>query len=210
MFAAPQAGAIRAVDGIDLTIRRGETLGLVGESGCGKSTVGRLLLRLLRPSAGSIRFGGVDIATLEGAALRAVRSRAQMIFQDPFGSLNPRMRVSESDQRTAAHRQAHAPEPDLRARALDLMQSVGPGRAPRRSLSARVLRRPAPAHRHRPRAGARARADRRRRAGLGARRVDPGAGDQPDAGPAGALRPDLPVHLARPGRGAPHRATASR
>jgi peptide/nickel transport system ATP-binding protein len=86
---------VRAVDGVSLAIAPGRTLALVGESGCGKTTVGKALLQLLKPSAGSVRLGGSELVGLAGRRLRAARRHMQMVFQDPFASLNPRLRVGE-------------------------------------------------------------------------------------------------------------------
>jgi oligopeptide transport system ATP-binding protein len=94
-FITPEGAALRAVEDVSFTLERGEALGLVGESGCGKSTTGRLILRLIEPSAGEIAFAGTELTRLSPDEMRARRQELQIIFQDPYGSLDPRMTVAE-------------------------------------------------------------------------------------------------------------------
>jgi oligopeptide transport system ATP-binding protein len=119
-----RTGAVKAVDGVSFDIRAGETLGLVGESGCGKSTVGRALLRLYEPTSGSVVIGGEDIATLSPAALRAKRPMMQMVFQDPQASLNPRMTV-QAIISEPLDEQSDWDRDRKQARVLELMDQVG-------------------------------------------------------------------------------------
>ncbi|HEY3109623.1 MAG TPA: ATP-binding cassette domain-containing protein, partial [Chloroflexota bacterium] len=118
------SGWVRAVDDVSLAIRRGETVGLVGESGCGKTTVGRAIVQLHRPTAGQIFFDGQELGQLGAEALRRTRRHFQMVFQDPYASLNPRLTVAEIvGEPLVVH--GYGTRPARRARVAELLELVG-------------------------------------------------------------------------------------
>ena len=116
-----------AVDGVSFSVARGETLGIVGESGCGKTTLARMLLRLIEPDAGEIRFRSEDWLAASGATLRALRRRMQMVFQDPVASLNPRMRVGEIVGEPLAIHEPGSTRAKRRESAIEILEAVGIG-----------------------------------------------------------------------------------
>jgi len=117
---------VRAVDGVSFAVAPGETLGLVGESGCGKSTVGRAILRLIEPDAGRVTLDGTDVLALGARELRMLRRRMQIVFQDPYGSLNPRMTVRQMlAEPLVIHRLAPGGSPDVARRVAALLEEVG-------------------------------------------------------------------------------------
>lgn len=117
-------GNVKAVDDISFEIRKGETLGLVGESGCGKSTAGRTILRLLRPTSGKIIFDGKDITNVSGKSLRDIRADLQMVFQDPYASLNPMQMVGDIIAEPI-YNYTKKPKEELKKEVLDLLEKVG-------------------------------------------------------------------------------------
>ncbi|MBE9497884.1 dipeptide ABC transporter ATP-binding protein [Streptomyces sp. GKU 257-1] len=120
-----QIGAVKAVDGVSFDLHKGETLGIVGESGCGKSTVAKLITHLEQPTSGTIRYRGEDISKLSGRALKAVRRNIQMVFQDPYTSLNPRMTVGDIVGEPFDIHPEVAPKGDRRRRVQELLDVVG-------------------------------------------------------------------------------------
>jgi oligopeptide/dipeptide ABC transporter ATP-binding protein len=120
---------VQAVDGVDLEVRRGETVGLVGESGSGKSTLGRLLIRLVEPDAGSLRFDGADLLARRPRELRRMRRRFQIVFQDPYGALNPRMKVASLVTEPMEIHGIGGSRPERLEKAARLLEEVGLDRA---------------------------------------------------------------------------------
>ena len=118
-------GILHAVDDVSFTIEEGKTLGVVGESGCGKSTTGRAILRLLEPTAGRVTFDGVDVAGLNAEELRKMRTKMQIIFQDPFSSLNPRMTVSQAIEEPIRLHGIITDKKEREERVMELMETVG-------------------------------------------------------------------------------------
>ena len=193
-----QMGAVHAVDGVSFDVARGEAFGIVGETGCGKSTTARLIMRLLDPTSGSIRFDGRDIASIPRRQLKPLRREMQIVFQDPYSSLNPRKTVGAIIAEPFAIHDLGEGQGRTPARRAGADGTRRPQPRALQPLSAPVLGRPAPAHRRRTRPRPAAEADHRGRARLGPGRLDPGADPQPAPRAAAGPRHHADPDRARP------------
>ncbi len=213
IFGGGAKGEVRAVDDVSLDIVAGETLGLVGESGSGKSTLGRLVLRLIEPDSGSIQFDGRDLRAASTGELREIRRDMQVIFQDPFGSLDPRLRVEDI---IAEPLVIHEPMSRATLAARGWLNCCAPWAWMNRPHDAFLTNSVADSGSESELLGpgAAAQVYRGRRARFGTRRQRGRAGRQPAGTAAAGFRTDLPVYLALDARRAlpdyPHRGDASR
>ncbi len=184
---------VKAVDGLSFDVYRGETLGLVGESGCGKSTTGRAILQLHRPTTGQVLLDGQDLTQVKGESLRRMRRQIQMIFQDPYASLNPRMTVGSLISEPL---EVHNIGDKSSRRGACTPADVGRGPQPQfhQSLSSRVFRRTAPAYRRSARPSRQSLLRRLRRADFGPGRLHPGTDYQLARGPPGEISPHVSLH----------------
>ena len=197
------SGILHAVDDVSFTLEQGKTLGVVGESGCGKSTLGKAIIRLTHPTAGKVVFDGTDVAAYSAKEFKKVRPNMQMIFQDPFASLDPRRTVTELIAEPMKIYKTGSRD-EIYKRVKKLMDTVGLAERFQNSYPPRAGRRPPPAYRHRPGSGPEPQVHRLRRAGVRPGRVHPGPGAQSAAGPAAGSGADLYVHHPRYVRGQTH------
>ncbi len=188
-----------ALIGVGFCVFAGRSFGVVGESGSGKSTLGRIALALDRPDSGTVRLEGRPLFDVSHRELRALRAHMQMIFQDPYGSLDPRQRIGRIVAEPLAAL-GRAPRSRTPRAGGSLARGGGLARVGCEEISARVFRRTAPAHRDRPRADHPPEACRRRRAGLRSRRVGAGAGAESDERSAARRGRDVPLDQPRPRR----------
>ena len=192
-FDAAKGKKVHAVENVSFTLERGETLGIVGESGCGKSSMGRTILKIHDSTSGKIIFDGVDITKFSNKQMNPYRKRMQMIFQDPYASLNPRMTVGEIIEEPMVIHNMGTPK-ERKAIVQDLIQTVG------------LKRRSASANRNCKSPGPQPGVHCLRRTDFCPGRFNPGSGNQPAGKASARKRIFLPLHCARPGNGASHQS----